>query len=80
MTEQIVDLCGQPNILSKKPENWYKWYCNKCHLRGKTTRREFECHPGATRITCDDGTGDERWLESIIQKVTSEARILVVID
>lgn len=58
MTDQIIDICGQPHILSSKPKVWYKWYCNKCHLRGKTTDRNFECHPLATRVVLDD-TEDE---------------------
>jgi len=58
MPDQIIDICGEPAILSKGPRTWYKWYCNKCHLRGKTTDRKYECHLGMTRITVDYGGGE----------------------
>jgi len=53
MTEQVVDVCEEAAILSKKPKAWYRWYCNKCGNKGKTTLRSFECHPLSTRITID---------------------------
>jgi hypothetical protein len=59
MPEQIIDICGQPHIFSCKPMAWYKWYCNKCHLKGKTTRRDFVCHEGKTRIVVDDEVKEE---------------------
>jgi hypothetical protein len=55
MSEQMIDICGEPHILSQKPKVWYRWYCNKCHSKGKTIRRDFECHPLSTRIVLDDG-------------------------
>ena len=58
MTDQIIDIDGQPHLPSNQPKSWYRWYCNECHRRGKTTLKSFECHPGRTRITIDDG-GDE---------------------
>lgn len=32
----------------------YSWYCNKCHLRGKTVERNFQCHPGKTWVKLDE--------------------------
>jgi len=53
MTSQIVEVCGEPVILRQPRNTWYKWYCNKCGCKGKTTRREFQCCDGHTRITVD---------------------------
>ena len=54
MKGQIIDICGEPHIISTKPKTVYKFYCNKCGKRGTTTLRNFECHPLSTRITLDD--------------------------
>jgi hypothetical protein len=55
MTHQIVDICDIPHIISNRPLTWYKWYCNLCGSKGKTTNRGFQCHDGRTRITvCDE--------------------------
>jgi hypothetical protein len=29
---------------------WYYWYCNKCGAHGLTRNRDYQCHPGNTRI------------------------------
>jgi hypothetical protein len=55
MIQQIVAICGEPAMIRQQRNTWYKWYCNKCGKRGKTTRREFQCCDiGYTRITVDD--------------------------
>ncbi len=51
---QLIDICGEEHFLSEKPKTWYKWYCNKCYNKGKTTRRNFVCCDGYTRITIDN--------------------------
>lgn len=33
---------------------WYDWTCLSCSLHGKTTEKNFECHPGQTVITRAD--------------------------
>jgi hypothetical protein len=33
---------------------WYDWCCLSCQLHGKTTIRDFECHPGKTVVTPSD--------------------------
>lgn len=55
MTQQIIDICGEPHILSNKPVTQYKFYCVMCGARGITLHRDFVCHTGKTRITLDDG-------------------------
>lgn len=35
-------------------DGWYDWTCLNCALYGKTTEKNFECHPGQTVVTPSD--------------------------
>jgi hypothetical protein len=29
---------------------WYDWCCSRCGMHGRTTIKDFECHPGLTQV------------------------------